>query len=322
MFIPVGSSEVMAPAVAPRRYMRRYLLAMLAGAMLTAAFMGGIAAFLHSRNALPPPQISNSLCIDEKLRIMREQPPQSPNLLVIGSSVAWRHFNSSAAMAANASIRPYNAGLCGQSLAQTAQTAQWLLSRLPSVRHVMLLASPVDFQNCSDGANTLNYADADGYVFGRKRAWRYYLRYFDPLTFLRNAYGLRSRRVNPNRFEALVIDRFGDGPMEPPQTRGMHYRELGPFDRSCLSSLSYLAQLTRGRDINMDVVLTPVSPEWIRTYDSQGLVLGQLHDAVGRTAKSSGARFVDMRDAFKQQHFVDAIHLRWSATARFTRAIL
>lgn len=322
MFISVGSSDIIAPGVAPRRYMRRYLLAMLAGGIMTALSMAAIAAFLYSRNALPPPQLSNSICIDEKLRMMRERPPQSPNLLVIGSSVAWRHFNSPAAMATDASIRPYNAGLCGQSVAQTAETAQWLLGRLPSVEHVMLLASPVDFQDCSAEASKLNYGDADGYVFGDKPAWRYYLRYFDPVTFLRNAQGLAARRSDPNHFEALVIDRFGDGPMEPRQTRGLHYRELKAFDRKCLSSLSYLAQLTKERDMAMDVVLTPVSPEWIRTYDPEGRVLGRLHDAVGKTAKKSGLRFVDMRDAFKDQNFVDAIHLRQSVTAEFTRAIL
>lgn len=323
MFIALGSAEAASPAIAPRRYMRRYIVAMAIGAILMAAMMVGTAAFLHSRNALPPPQFSNSICIDEKLRIMREMPPQSPNLLVVGSSVAWRHFNSTAAMAFDASLRPYNAGLCGQAINQTTETTRWLLGRLPSVRHVMLLASPLDFEDCASEANNLNFSDVDAYVFGGQSAWRYYLRYFDPVTFLSNAHGLAARRSDAGSFGTLVIDRFGDGPMEPRHDRGMFYKEMGSHDPACFAALGQLAALTGAQGQTLDVVLTPVSPDWVQLYDPERQKLGQLQDSIRRASKRSGIRFIDMHDAFSdEQQFVDAIHLRWSATAEFTRAIL
>ena len=106
--------------------MRAYLGWMLLGLATPMALFVAILMLLYSRGALPPPQFSNSICVDQKLRWMRNRQPRDVDLLVLGSSVAWRHFNGVAAVAAYPKLHPLNAGFCGTKLNQTEQVADWL----------------------------------------------------------------------------------------------------------------------------------------------------------------------------------------------------
>ncbi len=78
------------------RLFRRYLLSLSTG-VLGALGLFWLALFwLERTENLPPPAFSNNLCVDEKLDFLRSKPIASPNLLVIGSSVAWRHVDGDA----------------------------------------------------------------------------------------------------------------------------------------------------------------------------------------------------------------------------------
>lgn len=323
MLVPLSSNALAASPTEPQLSMRSYVGAMLAGAVLMLTLMGGTMALLYSRNALPPPQFSNNLCLDEKLRFMKDNPPRSANLLVVGSSVAWRHFNSRAAMEASPGLRPYNAGLCGQDIAQTAEVTQWLLARAPSIRRVILIASPLDFEDCSaEAISRWNIADVDAYVFGGRPAWRYYMRYFDPVAFLQNAQGLSRRRSEVQQFNALKIDEFGDGPVNPVESRGLLYGQITSFDQRCFTALSTMAGRMKSSGAKLTVVLNPVHPQWMATYDSNGRTMSRLHKAIAASTEAGTVRFLDKHRTVEARNFFDAIHLRWPATAKFTESIL
>src|SRR6185437_14416731 len=53
-------------------------------------------AAIKALGLLPPPQLSNNLCIDEKLAYLRAHPIEQPTILTVGSSVAWRNIDSAA----------------------------------------------------------------------------------------------------------------------------------------------------------------------------------------------------------------------------------
>lgn len=169
--------------------------------LLMLGSMLGTLGVLSSYGSLPPPQFSNSICMDEKLGFMRRRPPVQPNLLVVGSSVSWRHFNSPVAAAEG--FRPYNAALCGASVSQTEEVTKWLTTRLPSVRHVVLVVSPIDLETCTPPASAFDIAVADNFVFGGAMPIRYYATYFDPITFVRNASSIGSRRKDISNTGAL-----------------------------------------------------------------------------------------------------------------------
>ena len=77
-------------AAAPSRYM----VAILGGLAIALAMFCAMYGVLYVTGYLPPPPLSNNVCADEKLVFFRNNPPQDPNFLVVGSSVAWRNIDS------------------------------------------------------------------------------------------------------------------------------------------------------------------------------------------------------------------------------------
>lgn len=300
------------------RAMRRYLIGLVAGAAATIGLSAGGMRVLHAQGALPPPAISNNLCMDEKLLFMRGHPPTDANLLVMGSSVAWRHFDGKTATAIHPGLRPYNAGLCGAQILQTAKVADWLLPRIPSARAVLLIASPLDFQRC-DGHDPARFdtAIADDYVFDRHPSWRFYTRYFDPSSLLRNVRGLRQLRHDPTLYDTLVMDRFGDGPLMPSESRGIFYRREVELDSACFVALRRMAHSLDRRGVKLLVASTPLMPKWSASPGRQ-VTISRFDGGVRDALAGTGARYARPAHPFEDGDFVDAIHLHWSVVPTFT----
>ena len=298
--------------------MLSYLGGVVLGALVMLAVLVYALIGLSAAGALPPPQFSNTLCVDEKLAAMRVAPPRQPDLLVIGSSVAWRHFNAPAALASSPGLRPYNAGFCGARLDQTERVARWLTGRLPSVRRVVLVASPFDFQGCSMHTEShFDIADADRFVFDGASAARFYARYFDPVTLVRNATSVGAARHDIAGLDPLVQDRFGDGPSEPRRNRGLFYDGGEAFDPACFAALHRMALLLRRQGRSLDVTITPLHPRWTARYADPRLATG-----VATALRDTGARFHPTVHTPAVRSFYDAIHMRWSGTAAYTRALV
>src|SRR5688500_15788249 len=100
----------------PSRAERRYLGMVAGGAVLALITLGGFYSALHQTGHLPPPPLSNNVCADEKLMFLRDHPPDNPNFLVIGSSVAWRNFDSSVVAREVPGARPLNGAFCGMQV--------------------------------------------------------------------------------------------------------------------------------------------------------------------------------------------------------------
>jgi hypothetical protein len=307
-----------APRLEP---MRGYLLAMAIGALLMFATLAAALVSLKAYDALPPPQFSNSLCIDEKLHSMRAGIPADPNLLIVGSSVAWRHFNSPAAIAADPSLRPFNAGFCGARMTQVRKVSAWLTARLPTVRHVLLIASPLDFENCTKSdPSQFDVFDADAYIFGKASPARFYARYFDPLTLAHNAGMIRTARGSMFAPEPLFQNSYGDAPNQPDRSRGLYYGAV-KLDPTCFAALRQTARLLERNGIAFDVTITPLHPEWVSRYGGRAFATA-FPLTIRTSLAGTGARFDATRHQPDSAAFYDAIHIRWSATAAYTRSLL
>src|SRR4029079_14423326 len=79
---------------ATRTFWVRYLIALVAGALLVIPAFAVLVVVLDACGAMPAPLIATNRCVDEKLALMRRNRPSGINLLVIGSSSALRNFNS------------------------------------------------------------------------------------------------------------------------------------------------------------------------------------------------------------------------------------
>ena len=303
----------------------RYLLTVLAtaaGALgLLCLFLLGLGVTGH----LPPPNIANTLCVDEKLAFHRDHPPGSPNLLVVGSSVAWRHFDGAAAVRAAPGVVPLNGGFCGLRANQSAFVADWLLARLPSVREVLLIASPQDFADCrARPAAVFDRDDADRYVFGHAWALPFYLRYLDPRPFLRNIGTVAAQRRNDIPLDPLVFDRYGDGPLDTDVVRDtLLYGAVPAYDPACFAALRAMAQRVEADGRRLMVASTPLHPEWKARHDPDGRSRAAFEAGLRGAVEGTGAAFWngDAGTAFAAPDFTDAIHLRWAAVDDFTDAM-
>ena len=149
----------------------RYLLSIAATCVALFAAYAGVLAALDRTGNLPPPAIVNEVCADEKLEWLRDNPPADPNLLVVGSSIAWRDVDSAQFVRERPAVRPLNGGVCHLAANQTAFVTRYLLRHLPSIRTVVAVVTPQDFTDCAKTPSQLfDPATADAYAIDRRWA--------------------------------------------------------------------------------------------------------------------------------------------------------
>jgi hypothetical protein len=310
-----------APKPVPKRYLVA-LLGSLAGSFaLFYVFLFGLGATGH----LPPPSFANSICVDEKLAHLRAQPPVSPNLLVIGSSIAWRHFDGDVVRQDNPQARPLNGAFCGLTANQSTFAGDWLLQHYPDVREVLMIASPHDFEGCGRHPSAVfDKADADRFVFGGDSPWPYYIKYFAPGALLRNASGIAAKRAGGEVMDPLVFDRYASGPMETTSVRDtLLYGPVQHFDQACFDALERFAREMRRTGRRLMVASTPMHPAWKRLNDPANVMQDAFGARLRQVLTPLGGEFWDGDGArvVGEPAFYDGIHLRWSAVAPYTAAL-
>ena len=303
-----------------------YILSVLCGGVTALAVFSGMLLFLDRTGHLPPPPIANNICIDEKLAFMRQHPPQDPNLLVVGSSVAWRHFDGAVITAMAPGSRPLNGAFCSLHANQAVFVANWLLDRLPSVREVVMIASLHDFEACSmHPAAVFDKGAVDNYVFGHAWRWSFYFQFFDPVSLLRNTRQIAAMRNHADPLHGLVFTRFGDGPLDTTASAPtLEYGEVRGFDPACFAALRSLAERLASENRRLVVVATPLHPEWKRLHDSNANVRVRFERGALASLEGTGGEYWDgdVAAPMKSQAFLDAIHLRWSAVRRFSETMV
>jgi hypothetical protein len=311
-------------ASVPGRVRSRYLLSLFAG------LFGALAIFcltlfaLNRTGNLPPPAFTNSSCVDEKLSFLRGNPIQSPNLLIIGSSVAWRHVDGNVLTQALPGARPMNGAFCGLFANQSTYVGHWLLDRQPSIRSVVMIADPQDFAGCwRVPTAVLNREHVDPYVYENASPWGHYMRYFSPKSLARNALTVKAQRAGEIEWDPLVFNRFGDGPLVTSNTRELLYGRPEPLDAGCFAALREMSARLAQEGRELMVVSTPLHPEWKEKYDPDGTFLADFDKRIMDTLSATGGTYwnADKDWSTPVTSFVDAVHMRWSAVEDFTAAL-
>ncbi len=287
--------------------------------VLFLAYIGTLYA-LDLNQTLPPPPIVNEVCADEKLEWLRDNPPQNPNLLVVGSSIAWRDVDSEQFVRRRLSVRPLNGGVCHLPINQTAFFATYLLRHIPSIRTIVTVVTPQDFTDCANTpAQPFDPSTADAYAFDRRWAYPFYIKQFDPVALARNADAIWAMRDGRNKFDPLVMSRYGDGPLRVVGHRGLTYGKLAPYDPACFAALHDLAESLESGGRHLFVATGPLNPGWSARYDPEGQVRGEMVRSIQTALQGTGAKFWDGSPAFagKPVDFVDAIHINWPAAQRY-----
>ena len=329
--LPASGGEVAAkaasrPVRAASESSPAYLLAVLGSALAGLAGFFVLLLGLQATDNLPPPAFANIACADEKMEFLRARAPKAPTLLVVGSSVAWRHFDGAQFEAAAPGAVALNGAFCSFTASQNVAIANWLLDRNPTVRDVLMVVDPQDFADCTAApAENFNREDADRFVYSGAPRWGFYMRYFSPRALLHNAVGLHRRRIDKNAPDSLVIDRFGSWPLENTTLKGMPYGlGYGAIDRldpACFSAVDGLARRLRSEGRRMMIVTAPLNPQWKTTYDPNGALFKRVKAEMRRIP---GAEFWDGDGAevVDQSAYWDAIHMRWPAARHFSGSMV
>jgi len=308
-----------------RRPRANYLVAMAGGGALTLIGFLGLLHVLGMTGHLPPPALSNSVCVDEKLSFLRNMPTTNPNLLVVGSSVAWRGIDGSALTETSPGIRPLNGAFCGLHANQARFTTDWLLKHFTGTRAILMLAVPQDFTDCNGTpAAVFDPKAADAYVFDHAWPWGFYFEFFDPVSLLRNALKVAAQRSNRIPLDPLVFTKDGDGPLDTPVTRStLGDNEMSGFDDACFTSLHEMAASATASGRQFTFVQMPMKPEWTRSYDPDGKIHDLFAAKVDSALAGTEGRNWDAstHSSLPDAAFTDAIHLRWSAVAGLSRII-
>ncbi|UPQ84541.1 hypothetical protein M0M42_09240 [Pseudomonas knackmussii] len=310
-------------ASAPGKVRSRYLLSLFAGLVGALALFCTALVALDRTGNLPPPAFSNNLCIDEKLSFMRANRIDSPNLLVVGSSVAWRHVNGHVLAQALPGVRPMNGAFCGLFANQSTYVAHWLLDREPSIRSVVMIADPQDFAGCWKAPTAVfNREHVDPYVYQGAAHWNFYMRYFSPKSLARNALTVKAQRAGQIEWDPLVFNRFGDGPLVTNNTRKLLYGRPDALDHNCFNALQALGARLQQEGRRFMVVSTPLHPLWKEKYDPDGTFLADFDQRILNSLSTSGTYWNADKDwSTPVTAFVDAVHMRWSAVQAFTAAL-
>ena len=304
----------------------RYITTLAVTFAILFACYGAAIVTLDRVGSLPPPAIVNEICADEKLDWLRKNPPDAPNLLIVGSSLAWRGVDSQQFAQRVPGARPLNGGVCHAGIDQSTWMARYLLRHFPSVQSALLVVAPQDFTSCllkPDGL--FNPETADAYVFHRRWAYPFYITQFDPVSLIRNAWTIAFLRSAHGESESLVMTRFGDGPLNASGNRGLLYGPVKRLDESCFDALRSFARSLEASGRHLFVTTAPLHPAWRERYDPSG----DLHRTFVAGVKAAIAEvetgsFWDGAEVFggEPSEFTDAIHINWKAAQRFTSQLV
>jgi hypothetical protein len=302
-----------------------YIRCFLGGVITTLAALAALYGGIAQTEYLPPPPLSNNLCVDEKLAFLRDHPPHEPDFLVAGSSIAWRNIDSSVLARTMPGSRPVNGAFCGMQIHRAAMAAEWLIEQWPSIDDVLLVTGPQDFISCSDTAMVFDLEDASRFVFEREEAWSFYLRYFDPVSFVRNAV-LRAKKPNDQltQARATALTTYGDGPLKSRGSK-LGFGHLPRLDQRCFDALRSFAQELSREKRELMVVATPLNPRWKAVYDAAGTDRNGFAQDVSNALAGTGAKYWNADEAGAvalPEAFYDAIHMRWFAANIFTEQVL
>src|SRR5262249_33578009 len=151
------------------------------------------------------------------------------------------------------------------------------------------------------------------------------VRYFDPISLTRN---IKRQMRDREQDRILKVDRsytkYGDGPLDTHENRGLFYGPMPTPDPECFTALHQLATDLSAQGRTLMVVATPIHPQWKLRYDPHGTFGDQFWQDLSNALHGTGARTwnADNAEILGQSAFTDAIHIRWSSAATLTTKIV
>jgi len=304
----------------------KFLIGLLAGVVgltlcLAAVFLG-----LDAAGALKAPAFANRLSFDEKLRVLRADPPHDVKALFAGSSTTL-HGIDGALLRGELGLQGevLNLGVQDLRVNQIKFLVDVFVAQLPSVNHVVMVSTLLDFKDCGSVASRFfNPDDVIGYISGSMPEIYYYFRYLDLQGVLKRARQIGHLRTTIHDLESVSFDPYGSLLLEVPRDRVVDRVWDGDpitLDPPCYPSLRALAERLRDQGIAFTFVIAPMRPGYLAGRDPDGSLLAEHRTRVRAALAGTEAMVIDAHAALDmpEEAFFDAYHLKRDKAQTLTR---
>jgi hypothetical protein len=155
---------------------------------------------------LPPPNLSNSFSLNEKLRFLRDK-PKDAEVIALGSSMTLNNLNSEVLVKALGTNKYLNAGAWGASFTDNYQLLKVLGQTYPSMKTLIISSNLIDFQH---GVKSADYKVIADYLNPSKfRIDQYYLYHANMKYFVNSYPYTRLVRTHSQDYFYVGFDNFG-----------------------------------------------------------------------------------------------------------------
>jgi hypothetical protein len=287
----------------------------LATLLVGFAVWGATFALLAHGGRLPPPPLTSSLCMNEKLRFLREHDLSQVQVLAVGSSATARNLDMGELSRGLDGATAMNAATCFIRMHQIAWYTRQLLAHASATQIVVVVAAPRDFEACpAHDEAWVSGQDFKRYVVNREAPWSLYATHLS-VRWLGGAW--RFARAS-GRIPEVELDTLGSMPMRV----AMDWHPPPRFDDRCFAALARLERIVGDHGARLLFVHFPVHPDWALRHDPNHERVDAFRQRVRTTLVVPSTRVVD-GDAARLglQDFADGVHLLWPSVPRFSRFV-
>jgi hypothetical protein len=282
---------------------------------------------LDQSGRLKAPAFANRLSFDEKLRYLRQNPPEPVEVLLLGSSTTL-HGIDGAILQEQLGIQGEVLNLSVQDLRvnQIGFLADVFVAQYPGVDQVIMVSTTLDYKDCgSVETRFFKPEDVLGYLNGGFPLY-YYFRYLDLKGVLKRAREMRHLRGTITDLESVAFDEHGSLLLNVPR-EGIVDRvwEGDPItlDPPYYPALRRLAENLRDRGIRFTFVIAPMRPGYLAGRDPDGALIREHLRRLDAALRDTGAIVINAHDALDvpEPAFFDAYHLKRDHARQFTRFV-
>lgn len=306
----------------------KFLIGVVAGAIGLVAMIGLVFVGLEARGQLKAPPFANRLSFDEKMRILRENPPEQLDALFVGSSTTL-HGVDGAVLREELGVEGdvLNLGVQDLRVNQIKFLADVFLEQFSGVEHVVMISTLLDYKDC--GTTETRFFQPEDVVDYVSTGWPelyYYFRYLDIRGTLARAPQMAHLRSTIHDLEAVSFDQHGSVLLEVPRENiidRVWYGDPIVLDPPCYESLRALAQDLQDRGITFTFVISPMRPGYLAGRDPDGSLLAQHRQLIEAALDGTGAIVIDAHEALDMpdEAFFDAYHLHRDKARKLTQYV-
>jgi hypothetical protein len=306
----------------------KFLIGLAAGAVgltcgLAAMFLG-----LDAAGALKAPPFANRLSFDEKLRMLRADPPQHLDALFAGSSTTLHGLDGELLrdeLGIDGEV--LNLGVQDLRVNQIKFLVEVFVEQFPSVKRVVMVSTLLDYKNCGAVASRFfKPDDVIDYISGSMPELYYYFRYLDLEGVLKRAREIGRLRNTIHDLESVSFDPYGSLLLDVPRDGVIDRVWDGDpitLDPPCYPALHDLAEELRTSKIAFTFVIAPMRPGYLAGRDPDGSLLAAHRAKVNAALAGTGATVIDAHAALDmpEEAFFDAYHLKRDKARQLTRYV-